>query len=198
MVENKRIETRCLWVPPEDILYQEYHDHEWGRPVHDDVHLFELLILEGAQAGLSWITVLKRREDYRQAFSYFDPYQVAQYDEVKIAEILSTYHIIKNKLKVASTINNARQFLKVQNEFGSFNEYIWKFVDYKPLDSRRKTINEIPAQTELSLQISKDLKKRGFNFVGPTIMYAFMQAAGMVNDHTTDCFCYEQVKRLIE
>lgn len=196
MVKSKRIETRCLWVPPEDILYQQYHDHEWGRPVHDDVHLFELLILEGAQAGLSWITVLKRREDYRKAFSHFDPSRVALYDEAKMAEVLSNYNIIKNKLKVASAVHNARQFLKIQEEFGSFSKFIWGFVDHKPIDNQRKTIKEVPAQTELSVRISKDLKKRGFNFVGPTIMYAYMQATGMVNDHTTDCFCYEQAKAL--
>ena len=183
---------RCAWVS-NDQLYQEYHDHEWGMPVHDDRLLFEFLILEGAQAGLSWITVLRKRESYRAAFAGFDPALVAGFDQQKQAELLLNPGIIRNRLKIASTIDNARAFLKVQEEFGSFDTYIWRFTGGEPIRNAWRTIREVPASTAVSDAMSRDLKKRGFRFVGSTICYAFMQAVGMVNDHTTDCFRYQQL-----
>nr|WP_228492083.1 DNA-3-methyladenine glycosylase I [Prolixibacter sp. NT017] len=183
---------RCSWSTNEDI-YIRYHDEEWGVPVHDDRKLFEFLILEGAQAGLSWITILKRREAYRDAFDQFDPEKVARYDAAKIEELLQRPDLIRNRLKINSAVTNAQAFLKVQEEFGSFDKYIWSFVDGKPIQNKWKKLNEIPAQTRLSVKISKDLKKRGFKFVGPTIVYAHMQATGMVNDHLVDCFRYKEV-----
>ena len=187
--------TRCQWAG-NDPLYIAYHDEQWGVPLHDDRKLFEMLVLEGAQAGLSWITILRKRENYRHAFDNFDPNIVAGYGQAKIDELLENPGIIRNKLKVRSAVQNARAFLKVQKEFGSFDTYMWAFVDHKPIQNAWKTMSELPAATPLSEQISKDLKKRGFNFVGPTIIYAHMQAVGMVNDHTTDCFRYQQVKKL--
>ncbi|GAB3046048.1 DNA-3-methyladenine glycosylase I [Virgibacillus ainsalahensis] len=178
---------RCEWVT-EDPIYIKYHDHEWGRATHDDRMLFEMLSLEGAQAGLSWITILKRRENYREAFDYFDPVAVSAYGEQKIEELLQNEGIIRNKLKIRSVITNAQSFLKVQEEFGSFDRYIWQFVDGEPILNDWETHGQVPALTKESEQMSKDLKKRGFKFVGPTICYAFMQATGMVNDHTKDCF----------
>lgn len=186
---------RCEWAG-EDPLYVAYHDEEWGVPVHDDQKLFEFLILEGAQAGLSWITILRKRENYRQAFDNFDPRKVADYDEAKIERLLQNPGIVRNRLKVQSTVKNAQAFLKVQEEFGSFDEFIWQFVDHKPIHNQWKTMGDIPASTPLSEKISKELKQRGFNFVGPTIVYAHMQATGMVNDHTTNCFRYEEIKSL--
>jgi DNA-3-methyladenine glycosylase I len=181
--------VRCGWVS-EDLLYVAYHDEEWGVPLHDDRRLFELLTLEGAQAGLSWITILRKREHYRQAFDRFDPALVAQYDERKVAELLENPGIVRNRLKVSSTIENARSYLQVQREFGSFDRYVWRFVDGQPQVNAWTTVAEVPTQTSESQAMSKDLSKRGFRFVGPTICYAFMQAAGLVNDHTVDCFCY--------
>lgn len=189
---------RCAWVPNNNELYQTYHDEEWGVPVFDDQKLFEFLILEGAQAGLSWETILKRREGYRKAFANFDPQKVALFSEKKIEEILQDPGIIRNRLKVRSAVQNARAFLKVQEEFGSFSAYIWQFVSGKPIQNAWNSLSEIPAETELSQTISKDLKKRGFSFVGPTIVYAHMQATGMVNDHTRDCFRYTAVKQMGE
>ncbi len=183
---------RCAWVPEDDELYTAYHDTEWGVPVHDDVALFEMLTLEGAQAGLSWITVLRKRENYRRLFDGFDPEIVARYDDQKVAELLADPGIIRNRLKVASTIENARQVLAVQEEFGSFDRYIWQFVDGEPIVNRWTSIDQVPAVTPLAETMSKTLKKRGFRFVGPTICYAFMQATGMVNDHTVDCFRFEE------
>ncbi|MBI9047071.1 MAG: DNA-3-methyladenine glycosylase I [Anaerolineaceae bacterium] len=183
---------RCEWAQKEKSI--DYHDHEWGIPVHDDKELFEFLILEGAQAGLSWSTILARRENYRQAFDHFDPQIVSAYDPSKIEALLQDSGIIRNRLKIKSAVSNAQNFLKVQAEFGSFNEYIWSFVGNKPIVNQWKTMQELPAKTPLSEKISKDLKKRGFNFVGPTIVYAFMQAVGMVNDHTIDCFRYQEIK----
>jgi len=183
---------RCSWSTNEDI-YIRYHDEEWGVPVHDDRKLFEFLILEGAQAGLSWITILKRREAYRDAFDQFDPEKVARYDKTKIEELLQRTDLIRNRLKINSAVTNAQAFLKVQEEFGSFDKYIWSFVDGEPIQNKWKKLNEIPAQTPLSVKISKDLKKRGFKFVGPTIVYAHMQATGMVNDHLVDCFRHSEV-----
>ncbi|WP_166001898.1 DNA-3-methyladenine glycosylase I [Bacillus sp. Cs-700] len=179
--------NRCAWVSEEEI-YKEYHDQEWGVPVRDDQRLFEMLILEGAQAGLSWITILKRRENYREAFDQFNVQKVAAYGEDKIQELLMNEGIIRNKLKVRGTVKNANAFLRIQEEFGSFSTYIWAFTENTPILNQWKSIEEVPAETELSKKISKDLKKRGFTFVGPVILYSFMQAVGIVNDHTIDCF----------
>lgn len=179
---------RCPWAIGE--LYTAYHDFEWGRPVHDDQKLFEMLVLEGAQAGLSWITVLKKREAYRQAFAGFDPQKVARFNDAKVARLLENPGLIRNQLKIRSAITNARAFLKVQREFTSFDRYIWQFVRYQPVQNHFKRLQDIPAKTSISDAMSKDLKKRGFSFVGSTICYAFMQAVGMVNDHVKECFCY--------
>ena len=183
---------RCQWARND--LSIPYHDGEWGVPVHDDRLLFEFLILEGAQAGLSWDTVLKKRAHYRKVFSNFDPQKVARFKPDKVEKLLADPGIIRNRLKVESAISNARAFLKVQKEFGSFDAYLWAFVDGSPLRNKRRNLQEIPATTPLSDAISKDLKKRGFRFVGSTIVYAFMQAVGMVNDHEVTCFRYKQVK----
>ena len=184
---------RCAWVKIENELYIQYHDQEWGVPVHDEQKLFEMLILEGAQAGLSWETVLKKRENYRKAFDNFDPQKVAKYDNCKQEELLQNKGIIRNRLKIKSAIRNAEIFLKIQAEFGSFDQYIWGFVNRQPIQNKFESSSLSPANTELSDEISKDLKKRGMNFVGSTIIYAFMQAIGMVNDHETSCFRYTQV-----
>jgi len=181
--------NRCGWCTA-DTIYIDYHDKEWGRPLHDDRLLFEFLVLEGAQAGLSWITVLKKRENFRRAFDNFDAVKVARYNDKKIKELLDNPGIIRNRLKIASAISNAKAFLAVQKEFGTFDKYIWQFVEGKPIKNHIPHYKKLPAKTEISDAMSKDLKKRGFNFVGSTICYAFMQATGMVNDHTTDCFCY--------
>ena len=185
--------VRCFWANNElNILY---HDEEWGVPLHDDRKLFELLILEGAQAGLSWDTILKKRERYREVFDGFNPEKVAQYDASKVRALLKDPGIIRNKLKIAATISNARAFLQVQKEFGSFDAYIWKFVDGKARQNAWKTRKRVPAKTSESDAISKDLQKRGFRFVGSTICYAFMQATGMVNDHLVSCFRYGPLSR---
>jgi len=183
---------RCDWCG-NDPLYVEYHDNEWGVPVFDDAKLFEFLILETFQAGLSWITVLKKRENFRVAFDGFNYKKIATYNEAKFNELLQNKGIIRNKLKIKATISNAVAFMEVQNEFGSFSKYIWKFVNGKPLKNTYKTLNEVPATTDLSEIISKDLKKRGFKFVGSTVIYAHMQATGMVNDHVTTCFRYHEI-----
>lgn len=187
---NSQNHTRCWWAG-DDPLYVAYHDEEWGVPTHDERELFELLILEGAQAGLSWITILRRREGYRKAFDNFDVKKVAAYDEAKMEALRNDAGIIRNKLKIKSAVQNAQAFIRVQEEFGSFDAYIWGFVDGQPLQNAFKTLQEVPASTPLSEQISKDLKKRGFNFVGPTIVYAYMQSIGMVNDHVADCFRHQ-------
>jgi DNA-3-methyladenine glycosylase I len=174
-------------------LYRNYHDHEWGVPVYDDRVLFEFLILEGVQAGLSWHTVLKKRENYRKAYDGFDPVKVAAYDEQKIAGLLQNEGLIRNRLKIAASITNAQRFLEVQKEFGSFANYIWSFVDHKPIINHFESLKDLPATTPLSDKISKDLKKRGFKFVGSTIVYAHMQATGMVNDHLVNCFRHIQL-----
>ncbi|MGB1248024.1 MAG: DNA-3-methyladenine glycosylase I [Chitinophagales bacterium] len=186
------MKNRCAWVG-NDPLYITYHDEEWGVPVYDDATLFEFLILETFQAGLSWITVLKKRENFRAAFDNFDYKKIAKYTEEKEAELLQDAGIIRNKLKVKATISNAKAFMEVQTEFGSFSKYIWSFVEGKPIKNEFKTLADCPAKTTLSDTLSKDLKKRGFKFVGSTVMYAHMQATGMVNDHTTDCFRYDEV-----
>lgn len=187
--------TRCKWCEGDE-LYEAYHDKEWGVPVKDDATLFEFLILETFQAGLSWITVLRKRENFREAFDNFDYKKIADYKEDKILELLENPGIIRNKLKVRATVTNAQAFMEIQNEFGSFSNYIWGFTDHKPIVNHFKTLSEVPANTPLSDTISKDLKKRGFKFVGTTVVYAHMQATGMVNDHTTDCFRHAEVKAL--
>ena len=183
---------RCPWST-NDPLYIQYHDEEWGVPVHDDRILFEFLILEGFQAGLSWITILKKRENFRRAFDNFDYEKITSYSAKKITSLLSDSGIIRNKLKVNAAVTNARAFIDVQKEFGTFDKYIWQFVEGKPIINRWKSIREIPATTELSDHLSKDLKSRGFKFVGSTIVYSHMQATGMVNDHIIDCFRHRQL-----
>jgi DNA-3-methyladenine glycosylase I len=184
--------TRCGWHGTDE-LYIKYHDEEWGAPLHDERRLFEMLILEGAQAGLSWSTILNKRVAFRKAFDNFDPAKVARYGEAKVAELLSNPGIIRNRAKIAAAIGNAQGYLKVRDEFGSFDAYIWQFVGGKPIRNKWKKLGTIPAETKESLAMSKDLKKRGFRFVGPTICYAYMQATGMVNDHLVSCFRYKQV-----
>ncbi len=179
--------TRCAWCG-DDPLYVRYHDFEWGVPLHDDGRLFEFLVLEGAQAGLSWITILRKRENYRRAFDDFDPRRIAGYGVKKIEGLLSNSGIIRNRLKIASAVRNARAFMQIQQEFGSFDAYLWRFVDGRPKQNRWKTLKEIPAETSESRALSKDLIRRGCSFVGPAICYAFMQAVGMVNDHVMECF----------
>ncbi|MTI22486.1 DNA-3-methyladenine glycosylase I [Fulvivirga sp. RKSG066] len=186
------MKQRCGWAEGQFDAYIKYHDEEWGVPVHDDKTHFEFLILEGAQAGLSWATVLKKREGYREAFASFDFNKVANYSEKKIQELITFDGIIKNKLKIRSAVTNAQCFIEVQKEFGSFDEYIWSFVGGEPIVNQRKTMADVPATSPESDALSKDLKKRGFKFVGSTIIYAHMQACGLVNDHTTDCFRYKE------
>lgn len=186
------MKKRCSWVG-DNPFNIEYHDKEWGVPVHDDRTLFEFLILEGHQAGLSWLTILKKRENHRKAFDQFNPTKVARYNQTKIDKLLQNEGIIRNRLKIHAAVQNAKAFLEIKKEFGSFDKYIWSFVDGKPIINRWKNLKEIPAKTPLSDKISKDLLKRGFKFVGSTICYAFMQAVGMVNDHTVNCFRYEQI-----
>lgn len=184
---------RCSWAG-QDELYQAYHDEEWGVPLHDEHALFEFLILEGAQAGLSWITILKKRAAYRAAFDQFDPARVAGFSEKKQAQLMQNAGIVRNRLKIQAAVVNAQKYLAVQDEFGSFDAYIWRFVDGETLQNKRRSPAEIPSTTAESDAMSKDLKRRGFKFAGSTICYAFMQATGMVNDHTTNCFRYKQLK----
>jgi DNA-3-methyladenine glycosylase I len=184
--------SRCPW--PVDDLYVAYHDEEWGVPVHDERTLFEFLILEGAQAGLSWHTILKKRENYRAAFDQFDPAKVARYTEAKTARLLADAGIVRNRLKIAAAIQNAKSFLAVQEEFGGFDNYIWRFVNGKPIVNHWKSMKEVPAQTAASDALSQDLKQRGFKFVGSTICYAHMQATGMVNDHLVSCFRHKELQ----
>ena len=186
---------RCAWANPADQLMIDYHDSEWGVPVHDDLKHFEFLVLEAAQAGLSWAIVLKKREGYRRAFSGFDPHKVARYTAKKIDALVADPGIIRNRMKIEAAVKNARAFLAVQDEFGSFDEYGWRFVDGRPQVNKRKLSREIPATSPESDAFSKDLKRRGFSFVGSTVIYAHMQAVGMVNDHLVDCFRYRQVSR---
>lgn len=185
-------QTRCSWCG-EDALYVSYHDNEWGVPVYDDDKLFEFLTLETFQAGLSWITVLRKRENFRKAFDNFDYQKIAKYDDRKFEELIVDAGIIRNKLKIKATISNAIAFMDIQKEFGSFSKYIWGFVNHEPIINRWQTMDEIPASTEISDRLSKDLKKRGFKFVGSTVIYAHMQATGMVNDHVTSCFRFDKV-----
>lgn len=183
---------RCGWARNDLAIH--YHDTEWGKPLHDERGLFEFLILEGAQAGLSWDTILAKRENYRKAFDDFDAVKISRYTDKKLEKLLQDAGIIRNRLKIASAVTNAKAFLEVQKEFGTFDKYIWSFVGGKAIDGKRKQMGEVPATTEISDAMSKDLKKRGFKFVGSTIMYAFMQATGMVNDHVASCFRYKEVK----
>ncbi len=185
--------SRCDWGIENDQLYLAYHDEEWGVPSHDDRHLFELLTLEGAQAGLSWATILRKREGYRAAFAGFDTAAVATFGPDDVERLLADASIVRNRLKIESTVNNAARVLEVRDEFGTLAEYLWRFVEDKPLIGRWRTVREIPAETAESRALSKDLKKRGFRFVGPTVCYAFMQAVGLVNDHITSCFRYREL-----
>lgn len=187
---------RCPWSLP-SATYRQYHDLEWGVPLHDDRLLFEFLILEGAQAGLSWLTILNRRENYREAFDGFDPFKVASYPERKVEQLLLNRGIIRNRLKVNATVNNAKRFLEVQREFGSFDRYIWSFVEGQTIVNTWQNMTDVPASTPESETMCKDLKKRGFKFVGATICYAYMQAVGMVNDHLVDCFRYAEINTLL-
>jgi DNA-3-methyladenine glycosylase I len=187
---------RCSWVPEGDPLYVAYHDEEWGVPSHDDRHLFELLCLEGAQAGLSWATILRKRDGYRRAFSAFDPGKVARYSGQSVERLLQDPGIVRNRRKVESVVTNARATAEVINQFGTLDEYLWRFVGGRPKRNRWRTLEEIPAETPESQSMSKDLKRRGFRFVGPTVCYAFMQAAGLVNDHVTSCFRYREISSL--
>ena len=189
MKENKK---RCFGSTPGKEFYAEYHDKEWGIPVHEDRHLFEMLILEGAQAGLSWETILKRREGYRKAFYHFDPVKVAKMTDNELNKLLENQGIIRNRLKIFAARQNALVFLQIQKEFGSFSKYVWSFVNGKPVITRRNSLQDIPSSTPISDALSKDLKKRGMTFVGSTIIYAFMQAVGLVDDHLDDCWCSSQ------
>lgn len=191
------MKTRCTWCANSFDEYVRYHDEEWGVPVHDDQKHFEFLVLESAQAGLSWATILKKREGYRKAFANFDYRTVAEYGEGMVEDLLQDASIIRNKAKIEATIHNARRFMEVQGEFGTFDKYIWQFVGGRPIVNSWKTMKEVPVTTKESDALSKDLKKRGFKFVGSTTMYAHMQAIGLVNDHTTDCFRYEELKNKI-
>jgi len=190
MAEKKR----CEWVEGTFQQYVDYHDREWGVPVHDDRIHFEFLILESAQAGLSWSTILKKRESYREAFADFNPEKVARFDDSDVERLMQNEGIVRYDKKIRSAIRNAKSFLEVQKEFGSFDKYIWDFVDQKPIINAPKALNEVPAKTELSDRIAKDLKRRGFSFLGSTTVYAYLQACGLVNDHTTDCFRYQELK----
>ncbi|HET9321589.1 MAG TPA: DNA-3-methyladenine glycosylase I [Bryobacteraceae bacterium] len=192
---SKTLKPRCQWANTE--LSIVYHDTEWGVPCHDDRALFELLILEGAQAGLSWSTILNKRAGYRRAFDNFDPRRVARYDSRKVKQLLANPEIVRNRLKIAATIGNAKAYLEVQKEFGTFDAYVWRFVGNRPMQNARRSLGEVPARTPESDAMSKDLAKRGFKFVGSTICYAFMQATGMVNDHIVGCFRYGEIKRAV-
>lgn len=193
MAKPKADPKRCEWVSGANDLMIAYHDREWGVPVHDDRRLFEFLTLEGAQAGLSWSTILNKREGYRQLFADFDPRKVARFTDKRAERLRGDPRIVRNAAKIRSTVNNARCVLETQKEFGSLDAYLWSFVEAKPIHNRYHSLDEVPAETEISQRLSKELKKRGYNFVGPTIVYAFMQAVGLVNDHTTDCFRHRQV-----
>ena len=187
------MEHRCDWAQKNELM-AKYHDEEWGRPLHNDQKLFEFLILEGMQAGLSWQTILNKRVAFREAFDNFNPVIIAEYDDIKVAELMNNVGIIRNRLKILACINNAKRFLKVQSEYGTFDKYIWNFVDYKSIINKLNTLKDLPAKTTLSDIISSDLKKKGFKFIGSTIIYAHMQATGMVNDHLLNCFCHPEYK----
>jgi len=188
---------RCNWANYSELM-KEYHDNEWGTPIYDDRLLFEFLILEGAQAGLSWNTILQKRENFRKAFDNFDFKKIAKYNEQKVEELLNDAGIIRNRLKIEAVIVNAKVLLELQDEFSSFSNYIWEFIDFKPIINKFKILEELPSKTELSVLISQDLKKQGFKFVGPTIIYSFMQAVGMTNDHIIDCFRFKEINQIIK
>ncbi len=190
------MKTRCDWVPKEDKVYQDYHDYEWGVPAFSDKKQFEFLILESAQAGLSWATILKKRLGYKKAFANFSPIKVSKFTDKQVEELLNNPAIIRNRAKISAAINNAKAFLKIQKEFGSFSKYIWEFVNNIPIKNSFKNLKDLPAKTELSEKISSDLKARGFKFLGPTTIYSHMQAVGMVNDHLINCFRYSEIKKL--
>jgi DNA-3-methyladenine glycosylase I len=190
--------TRCGWAKPSNELYIDYHDQEWGVPVHDDQTLFEFLILESFQAGLSWEIVLKKRQNFREAFAEFSVEKVSKFGENKIQSLLTNKGIIRNKLKIHSAVNNAARFIEIQEEFGSFDNYIWRFVDGKPIVNKWQITDQLPANTELSDKLAKDLKQRGFKFMGSTVCYAHMQATGMVNDHLVSCFRYHEVQQILQ
>jgi DNA-3-methyladenine glycosylase I len=192
-----RAKVRCEWAGTTDPAYLEYHDAEWGVPSHDDRHLFEMLVLEGAQAGLSWSTILHKREGYRRAFAGFDAAKVARFTSAKVERLMLDAGIVRNRLKIESSVNNAKRILGVQRELGSLDEYLWSFVDGKPMVNRFERLEDIPPETDVSRAMSKDLKRRGFRFVGPTVCYAFMQAVGMVNDHVVSCFRWREVQRAL-
>lgn len=192
MIKKRVMEERCTWAGS-DPLYIKYHDEEWGMPVHDDRKLFEMLILEGAQAGLSWITILRKRDNYRKAFDNFNAEKIANYNSKKVNQLISNEGIVRNRLKMAAAIQNAKSFCEIKKKYGSFDNYIWQFVNYKPIVNRCKILKDLPVNTPESEAMSRDLKKHGFKFVGSTICYAFMQAVGMVNDHSTSCFRYLEV-----
>ena len=192
-----KTKKRCLW-PHDDQKMILYHDTEWGVPIHNDRKIFEFLVLESAQAGLSWRTILYRRNGYKKAFAHFDPKKVARFSKKDIERLLKDVGIIRNRLKILATVNNAQRFIEIQKEYGSFSRYMWQFVQRKPLDGKRRTSKDIPAITPEAELLSKDLKNRGFKFMGPTIVYAHMQAVGMVNDHTIDCFRYREIKRSVK
>ena len=187
------MKKRCSWCG-DDPLYKEYHDHEWGVPLHDDTRLFEMIVLEGAQAGLSWITVLNKREQYRLAFDFFDYCKVADYSDVDVLRLMDNPGIVRNRLKIESAIKNSRAILNIISEFGSFDNYLWRYVDGRPIQNNMQTSADLPSKSRLSVILSNDLKKRGFSFVGPTICYAFMQSIGMVNDHLVECYRYAEIK----
>ena len=187
--------TRCDWVPTDNVLYTKYHDTEWGVPIYDDKTIFEFLVLESFQAGLSWLTVLKKRDNFRKAFSNFDYNKISKYNSNKIEALIKNEGIIRNRLKINATINNAKMFIKIKQIYGTFSEYIWNFVGGKPIINKWKNINEIPIYTPTAEKISLNLKEYGFKFLGPTVIYSHMQATGMVNDHTTDCFRYSEVNK---
>ena len=195
MDNNLNPKPRCAWVPIGDALYEAYHDTEWGVPVYEDRKIFEFLVLESAQAGLSWITVLRKRENYRKAFADFDPQKIARFSPQKVQQLLGNAGIIRNRLKIEAAINNAQRFLEVQEEFNTFSKYIWDFVGGKPIQNKWKKHSDLPVTTVRAEALSKDLKQRGFKFLGPTILYAHMQATGMVNDHTVGCFRYKDFSR---
>ena len=189
-----RAVTRCEWAQPNDPLYVAYHDEEWGVPSHDDRHLFELLVLEGAQAGLSWSTILRKREGYRAAFADFDVAKVARFTPARVERLIQDTSIVRNRSKIESAVNNAKRVLEVRKEFDTLDAYLWSFVDGTPIVGRWKRVNELPTETDVSRLMSKDLKRRGFRFVGPTVCYAYMQAVGMANDHLVTCFRYREVQ----
>ncbi len=191
-IMNKEIK-RCFWAEKGDFLDKEYHDKQWGRPEHNENMLFEMLILEGMQAGLTWSMILKKRDNFRKAFDNFDPYKMAKYNAEKVGKLLKDKSIVRNKLKINAAISNAKAYIKLKEEFGGLDNFMWKYVDNKPIKNKWKNFKKIPSETPLSKKISADLKKIGFKFVGPVIIYAYMQSIGMVNDHTTDCFCYNSV-----